>query len=909
MATKEKLIIIDGNALVHRAWHALPPLTTKQGQMVNAVYGFLLVLIKVLQDLKPTHLVVTFDLPDTTFRHEKFEGYKATRVKQPDELYAQIPLIKEVLTAMHVPIIEASGYEADDCIGTIATQATKAKLKTIIVTGDMDTLQLVNDYVSVFTPKKGLSDTITYDEAAVKERYGLAPESLVEYRALKGDPSDNIPGVKGIGEKTAIEIIKKFGTVDKLYTAIKKSSYTPEAPITPRLKELLLLREDEALMSRELSEIVCDVPLKTKIPDFVRQSPDLPAVSDLFQKFEFKSLLSKIDALVVPGALPIVAAPRLKNENYVLVDSSVELEKLVAALKKQTVVVLDTETTGLNPRTTDLLGLSFSWEAGRAYYVQTDGKPEVVAALKPILEDKNIAKWGHNVKFDLEVLAHAGVTLRGISGDTMLASYLLSPGSRAHDLDTLAFTELGHRMIPITELIGQGKDEKTLREVPLAAVAEYAAEDADFTWQLKEKLEPELTKAKLTKLFNEIEVPLVPVLAAMETIGIGVDENILEILRSKAAKQLKITEEKIYKLAGVEFNISSPKQLQEILFVKLNLSTTGIAKTKTGYSTAAMELEKMMREHEIIPLISEYRELSKLISTYLDALPTLIEADGRLHTSFNQTIAATGRLSSADPNLQNIPVRTELGAAVRNAFIAEKGYTMLSADYSQIELRIVASLANDQTMIDIFKKGEDIHRATAATIHGVPLDQVTHDMRYSAKEVNFGVIYGMGAWGLSARTGLSPEEAREFIQKYFASFAGVKAYLENTIAEARKIGYVESLFGRRRYLPEINASAGQVRAAAERMAVNMPVQGTAADLMKIAMIKVHKKLAEISPKARLVLQVHDELLLEVPNSDVEKVAKFVKNSMEGVAKLKVPIEVHVKAGQSWGEMGLIILNS
>lgn len=901
MSSSEKLIVIDGNALVHRAWHALPPLQTKSGKIVNAVYGFMLIFLKVLKDLKPTHCVVTFDLPGPTFRHEQFAEYKATRVKQPDELYAQIPILKEALQAFRVPVVEAEGFEADDVIGTISAVASKAALPTIIVTGDLDTLQLVDDHTRVYTLKKGLTDTVVYDAAAVKERYGLNPDELVEYRALRGDPSDNIPGVKGVGEKTAAALIKKFGTIADLYENLEKSKII-KPPLTPRLKEILLQHKKEAMMSRELSEIIRDVPLKISLDNFRAQEPDSDRVVKLFQELGFKSLLGKIPSLKQASLRGRENSPET-DVKYLLVDNKTSFDSFFNELKRQDTFVFDTETTDLNPFAADLLGISFCWRVSEAYYVVADGHSDFLQSLTQVLEDEKIMKWGHNLKYDIEVLSRAGIKVRSAVGDTMIASYLLNPGSRAHALDTLAFTEFGHRMIPITNLIGEKKPQKPMRDVPLKDLSDYSCEDADYTLRLKEKFEPELAKAGLDQLFRDIEMPLVPVLAGMEEAGIKVDTRVLSQIKRAAALRLAVLEKQIHEQAGEEFNIASPQQLKVVLFEKLKISSEGIGKTKTGLSTAAMELEKIKGVHPIIELIIEHRELSKLISTYLDALPELIDRKtNRLHTSFNQTVTATGRLSSSEPNLQNIPVRTELGREVRRAFVAEKGAQLVSADYSQIELRIVASLSQDKTMLDIFRRHEDIHTATAATIHGVAPDHVTPEMRYAAKEVNFGVMYGMGPWGLAARTGLSREEAQEFIAKYFQAFSAVKEYLEQTKVIAKSLGYVETLFGRRRYLPEIKSGVAQVRAAAERMAINMPIQGTAADLMKLAMIRVYQGLEAFGAEVKLVLQVHDELVLEVPVNKIKKVAMFVKEEMETVVKLKAPIEVHLKVGENWGKM-------
>lgn len=906
-ARGESLVLIDGHALLHRAWHALPPLTTKRGQVVNAVYGFLLVFFKVLKELKPTHVAVTFDVAGPTFRHEAYEGYKATREKQPDELYAQIPLLKGVLEAFGITVVEKEGVEADDVIGTLSAVAAAAKLPTTIVTGDLDTLQLVDDNTRVMTLRKGLSDTIFYDPAAVVARYGLPPSAMVDYRALKGDPSDNIPGVKGIGEKTAATLIAHFHTFDDLVRAAKGPD-PAVAPLTERLRSMILEHLEDAVMSRSLSVIHRDVPLPVTLAELRRRAYDTDTLVRLFQEYEFKSLLPKLTELeTLPTDTPPLAAPSATAvpdaTRYEIVRTDKEFTSFLETLRAQPAVAMRTLASDHRPFTATLLALGFCWEPGVAYAVLLDGKPKRLIALRSALEDASISKWGHDMKFDMEVLMMHGVSLAGVVGDTMLASYLLNPGSRAHDIETISFTECGHRMTTLAQLLGEKKEEKRLEEVSPHARAAFVCEQADYVWRLSDTFSKGLADAQLDKLFATIEVPLIHVLARMERQGISVDRRRLAASARAVGIRIAALEKKIHRLAGEPFNIASPLQLKRILFERLNISSQGIGKTKTGLSTAAAELEKLVDEHPIVPLLLEYRELAKLKSTYLDALPLLIEKRSkRIHTSFNQTIAATGRLSSSDPNLQNIPIRTELGNEVRKAFVAKRGMTLLSADYSQIELRIVASLANDRAMIEIFEHGEDIHRATAAKIHGIPEAEVTKAIRSTAKEVNFGVIYGMGSWGLSSRTSLSQSEARAFIEKYFATFAGVKAYLDATKEVAKKQGYVETLFGRRRYLPEIQSGMANVRAGAERMAINMPIQGTAADIMKLAMIAIDARLSSVEPRARMLLQVHDELIFEVPTKSVAVVARFVKEVMEGVVTLKVPIEVHLSAGRSWGEL-------
>jgi len=919
---KEKFIIIDGNALMHRAWHALPPtMSTKDGQIINAVYGFTMTLLKVLKDLKPEYLAVTFDLAAPTFRHKEYKEYKATRVKQADELYEQFPIVKRVVEAFNIPIYEKEGYEADDVIATLVKDKAVEKIQSVIVTGDLDTLQLVDENTEVYTMRKGIADSFTYDVAEVKRRFdGLTPGQMVDYKALRGDPSDNIPGVKGIGEKGAITLLKEFKTLENLYKNIDSEK------ITDRYRKLLQKHKKEAKMSKELAQLVYNVPIKFKLEDTKVESYDIGEVMPLLQELEFKSLINKLPKELQTGSVAGqgsfefssansrsdsgVASARNKKSgaNYKLIKTEADFKKFVNDLKRQKIFALDTETSGFDPFSDELLGISFCWENGEAYYlpISAGAIPEShLREVKPILENPQIKKIGHNIKFDLESIGSAGISLQGISFDTMVASYLINPGSRQHNLDGLVFTELGYQMQPITDLIGKGKDAISLKEVGIEKVAWYSCEDADFTWRLLKPLTKQLKEVNNLGLLEKIEIPLIPVLAEIEKNGVVLDTEFLKKMGSKVSKDLMELEKKIHKLAGTDFNIASPIQLKEILFEKLNIPTQGLAKTKTGISTAASELEKIRGNHKIIDHIIKFRELAKLKSTYLDALPKLVDLQGRLHTSFNQTVTATGRLSSSDPNLQNIPVRTELGQKIRRAFVAPKEKLILSADYSQIELRIIASLANDKKMIESFKKGEDIHTRTAADINGVALDKVTKQMRYAAKAVNFGIIYGQGPHGLAQGTGITYGKARDFIDRYFLVHKEIKDYLDKTKKFAAQKGFVETFFGRRRYLPEINSSIQPIQAAAERMAINHPIQGTAADLMKLAMIEIQKDLKKISAETKMILQVHDELIFEVPEIDVKKVAKFVEEKMEEVYKLRAPIAVEVEVGNSWGDLSNI----
>lgn len=901
---KKRLIIIDAHALIHRAWHALPPLKTKDGVLVNAVYGFTSILLRVLKDLKATHIAVAFDRKEKTLRKLEFAEYKAGRVKQPDEFYAQIPIVKKVVETFDMPIFEKVGYEADDLIGAVCKKLDpKSDIETIIVTGDLDTLQLVDDNTKVYTLKKGISDTILYDEQAVKERFnGLGPKQIVDLKALAGDASDNIPGVRGIGEVSAINLLNEFGVLDNIYDYLKKH---PEGEkIKEKTRELLLKYQNDAYMSRKLATIVTDLDFDFDLSKCEFHTFDREKVAELFHQLEFKSLLNKIPE--DPKRKQLAEAEDLPSKkDYHLIDNEPDFEKFFQELKKQKNFAFDTETTSLDPLQAKLLGISFSWQDGHAYFLSRPTK-EQLKKLQPIFEDKKIGKYGHNLKFDIEVMEQAGIKTAGLAFDTMIASYLINPGSRAHNLDKVVFTELGLETTPIEKLIGKkGKKQLPMEMVNPHQLCQYSCEDADMTYRLVEKLKPQLEEKSIIGLFAKVEMPLIPVLAEMETNGIKVESKKLAKLAKEVDARIKELEKKIYREAGSEFNINSPLQMKEILFNKLQISSANIKKGKTGLSTAADELEKMKDAHPIIPLIIEYRELAKLSSTYIDALPKLInQKTGRVHTSYNQAVTATGRLSSSEPNLQNIPIRTELGEKIREAFVAEDGYELLSIDYSQIELRIVASLARDEKMMQAFRKGEDIHTRTAAEVFGVPADEVTKNQRRDAKAVNFGVIYGMGAFGLAQGTGLSRHEAQLFIDKYFQIHQGIKKYLEETKDLARGLGYVETLFGRRRYLPDLNANAPMIRSAAERAAVNHPIQGTAADLMKMAMIEVSEAIKKEfkDDEIRILLQVHDSLIFEVKKNKLQQAAKLIKDKMENVVKLRVPVEVDVEVGENWGEM-------
>lgn len=914
----KKLMVVDGNSLIHRGFHAIPHLSTSKGEPSNGVYGFATIFLNAVKLLAPDYVAVAFDLEGPTFRDGLYDKYKATRVKAPQELYDQIPRVKDFVRALNLPIFEMKGYEADDVIGTI-TKHNDGDVQKIIVTGDLDSLQLVDDQTTVMTTKKGLSETMVYDSEAVRLRYGFGPEHVVDFKALRGDVSDNIPGVKGIGEKGAAELIKKFGTIEELYEALEnpsKSSGGKAAGLPEKLREKLSTHKADCLMSKKLATIETRVPIKFNLEETKFGAYDAGAVMKFLQSMEFKSLLNKIPRPAYPGATlreHETESSKTRGAAYCLVGSQAELDLLAEKLQQQKFLVVDTETTSEKEMEAGLLGVSVSFKKGEAYYVPMAKAPTLgtvpldTEKFVEVLADKRIKKSGHNMKYDYLVLNRSGIELSPLSFDTMIAAYLLNPGSRGYSLDDLAFTRFGYQMQPIEELIGKGKKQISLAGVPIEKVSWYSCEDADYTLRLHSEFKPQIEKEKLGKVFYEIDMPLVPVLALMEKNGVLLDEKVFQALAKKVDSDLKELQIKIHKLAQGEFNINSPQQMKEVLFVRLGISTAMIKKTKTGLSTAASELEKMREAHPIIPLIMEYRELAKLKSTYIDALPKLVNTEtGRVHTSFNQTIAATGRLSSTDPNLQNIPIRTELGNKIREGFVAPKGKKLLSLDYSQIELRVIAHLSEDKAMCKVFREGKDIHTATAAEVFELRQDQVGKDERRSAKVINFGVLYGLSAYGLAQQVpGVSRERAQAFIDKYFLTYQGVKNFIDKIVESARKDGYVTNELGRKRYLPEIKSSQFQVRSSAERAAINTPIQGLAADIIKVAMINVADQIGVENPECKMLLQVHDELVFEVMEDKLEHYAKKISTIMEEAIKLSVPVVVEAKAGESWGKMEVI----
>jgi len=911
----KKLVLIDGNAIIHRAFHALPPLTNKKGELLNAVYGFTSILLKVINDLKPDYIAASFDLAGPTFRHVEYKDYKATRVKAPDELYAQIGRVKEVVKAFNIPIYEKDGYEADDVIGTMVEQAENSpeNIESIVVTGDLDTLQLISPKTKVYALRRGMSDTVIYDEKAVDARYGIKPEQVVDYKGLRGDPSDNIPGVKGVGEKTALELIKKYDSIEGVYKNIGE--------IKGALKEKLERDKMQAFMSKKLSEIVKNVPINLNLSEAVTHEFDRKKITDLFQELNFFSLIKRLPESVGTESLQSDNGSRdsvptnqegIKDFKYELITED-KLDDFIKLLSEQKEVAIYLRTTGDKYYNSELLGIGFCWKAGRAGYI--DKFKVQSSKFKVILENENIKKIGYDLKYVIEILEKYNIELKGELYDTMLAAYVLNPGGKI-EFKNLVFEELGE------EITGKEKSGQLGLEIESEeAIAQKICRAADYIFKLKQIYEERINKisaeqktslssrhfslnkerGNLEYVFNDIEMPLVEILADMETVGIKLNPIIFKGISQKIEKRIENLEKSIYDLAGGEFNINSPKQVGEIIFEKLKLPTVNIKKLKTGFSTASGELAKLAKEHKIIEKIEEYRELFKLKTTYLDALPEYMDKKHRIHTDFNQAVTATGRLSSSNPNLQNIPIKTDLGQLIRTAFVAEDGWKLLSADYSQIDLRVVAHMSEDKKMIETFYKGEDIHRMTAAEINKVTPSQVTETMRKKAKALNFGVLYGMSVFGFSESAGIERDDAKKFINEYMEKFSGVARYIRETKEFAKKNLFVETELGRRRNIPEINSPNFQVANAAERMAINMPIQGMTADIMKLAMIAISKNY-ESNTNIRILLQIHDEIIFEVKEEIAEEVGKKVKEIMESVYKLKVPIVANIKIGDSWGEI-------
>jgi DNA polymerase-1 len=886
--------VVDANSLIFQVFHALPEMTSPRGEPVSAVFGFTRDMLYILEEKKPDYLFVAFDGPERTFRHEVYADYKAHREAMPLDLVPQYEPIRRMLAGLAVPVLEFDAYEADDLLATIAHETGELEGDCYLVTADKDARQLITEHVKVYNVRKDL----VYDAAALKADWGIRPEQVVDFQALVGDSVDNVPGVPLIGPKIAGEYLQKYDTLDALL------AHAEELPKGKRRDNLIAMR-DQALLSRELVRLERHVPIHVDWNAAKVGGVDSPALAELFTELGFRTLAAKFSAL--PDSKPI---SKWKVE-YQAITTPERLAWLVGQLSAQPAISFDTETTSIHPRFAEIVGYAFAWNEGQAYYVPVRapaGEPqlepaETLAALRPILENPTIAKVGQNLKYDMVVLRAAGVELAGARFDSMVASYLLDAGERNHSLDELALRYLDHHTTKIDELIGSGKSQKRMDEVPLAQITHYAAEDADVAWRLRPKLSERLAQAGLEKLFDEVEMPLVEVLADMETAGIRIDAALLARLSGEYGQVLKRVEREIYELAGREFNIGSPKQLAQVLFDDHKLPMQ--KRTKIGGSTDADVLDELARVHPLPAKIIEYRQYAKLKSTYVDALPQLVHPQtGRIHASFNQVVAATGRLSSHDPNLQNIPVRTQRGREIRAAFLpGEPGWKLLAADYSQIELRVLAHFSRDATLCDAFARDEDIHARVASEVYGVPLANVTPDMRRSAKAVNFGVIYGQSPFGLAKQLNIEQAAAAQFIDEYFRRYAGVEEFLRRILEECAKSGYVSTILGRRRAIRGIRRVASRQRNLPERTAINTVIQGSAADLIKLAMINVHRRLRSEKSSARMLLQIHDELIFELPPSELEHVTRLVSAEMSGVMKLGVPLAVDLKSGDNWADCG------
>ena len=973
MAHNERLFLLDGMALVYRAYYSLisRPLRNSRGENTSAAYGFVTTLMKVLEDERPDHIAVVFDTKEPTFRHKMYPEYKATRESMPEDMIPQLTWIKDAVRAFRTPLLELPGYEADDIIGTLARQAEQEKILTFLVTADKDMMQLLSPTVMMLRPGKGSADLERVDVNGVKDKFGVRPEQVIDVLALIGDKSDNVPGVPGVGEKTAIPLIQQWGTLENLYAHIEE---IPQKGV----REKLSRNRDLAFLSKKLVTIDTAVPVSMTVHDLRSQEPDRAGLISLFEKLEFKALVSRIrnapglsgaedlstgdarrtrsasdtasfrpagqtggtasrsEERVAPAGddgespapdqdeTPIMTMVEDKHI-YHCVTTVAEFRSLCTRLAKTDAFAFDTETTSTDAMRAGLVGCSFCISPREAWYVavaQPASPPDteffkgkdgngpvsvsspgleldlVINGLRPILEDRSKRFIGQNIKYDMLVMRHHGIDMPEPAFDTMVAGYLLRADSQ-HSLDSMVMEAFRYRMVSYDDLTGTGKNRIPITAVPVERVADYASEDADFTNRLNAIQEVKLRALGMIELATSVEFPLIKVLQEMEFSGVRLDTRHLSGMGKEIERVVQNLTAEIYRLAGHTFNVNSTQQLGEVLFQELNLPP--IKKTKTGFSTDVTVLEALKDQHPIIDALLEYRQLTKLKSTYVDALPSLLHPEtGRVHTSYNQTVAATGRLSSSDPNLQNIPIRTELGREIRRAFIPRSdGWKILAADYSQIELRVMAHVSGDQALREAFLQNEDIHSTTAARVFGVPPAEVTKEMRRKAKEVNFGIMYGIGPFGLGNRLGIPQSEAKEIIARYFERFPGVKEYIHQTLEHARRAGYVQTLLGRRRHLPDIHSKNQNIRGNAERQAINMPIQGTSADMIKIAMVRLHRKLLEEKMQSRLLLQVHDELVCEVPVDEEAKLKTMVVEVMQDALPLTVPVKVDVGTGASW----------
>ena len=939
--SQKRLFLLDAYALIFRGYYAFikNPRINSKGMDTSAIMGFMNALMDVIKREKPDLMAVAFDKGGSDYRYEMYQEYKAHRDETPDAIKIAVPYIQDLLRAMHIPIIEVAGFEADDLIGTIAKQAEKENFQVFMVTPDKDFAQLVSENIFMYKPARMGNDIEIWGVAEVLKKFEIThPLQVIDFLGMMGDAADNIPGLPGVGEVTAKKLLKEFGSMENLLanTHLLKGA----------LKDKIEANKDKGILSKKLATILLDCPVTFNPIDYELTPPDIQKTDELFQELEFRQMKAQFDKLYNPTAIENEAqtseifkkpTPKKTNEDqfdlfgfsdedqetlgssqyatlentshfYQIIEGELPIRLLLQNLMQQTSVCFDTETTGINTLHAELVGISFSYEKGKAFFVPFSENQEeaqqLIQKFKPFFESETIEKIGQNIKYDLKILNNYNIQIKGKLFDTMIAHYLINPDMR-HNMDILSETYLKYSPKSIETLIGKkGKNQKTMRDVPLEDLKEYAAEDADITFQLKQHFGPILDKATTKKLFDDIEIPLIPVLAAMETQGINLNVAFLKTMSIEMQKDIDLFEQKIYETAGQKFNLASPKQLGEILFDKLKIGGNKQKKTKTGqYATGEDVLAYLVNDHQIVKDILEWRQMVKLQSTYIDALPNQVDPKtNRVHTDYMQAVAATGRLSSNNPNLQNIPIRTDRGRQIRKAFIPkDHNYSLLSADYSQIELRIIAALSNEENMILAFKNNQDIHKTTAAKVFNIPLEEVTKEQRSHAKTVNFGIIYGVSAFGLSNQTNLSRKESAELIEAYYASYPNLKTYMNQQVEFARENGYVQTVLGRRRYLKDINSPNAIVRSAAERNAINAPIQGSAADIIKIAMINIHQKLNAQNWQSKMLLQVHDELVFDAHNTEIEALKTLVKNEMENAFQMKVPLEVEIGTGQNWLE--------
>ncbi len=926
------LFLIDAYALIFRAYYAFikNPRVTSKGLNTSAIFGFLLTLEEVLQKQKPSHMAVVFDTSAPTFRHEMYSEYKANRDATPEDIRKAVPYIKRLIEAYRIPVIDCPGFEADDVIGTLAKEASSKGFTTYMMTPDKDFAQLVSDNILMFKPSRGGNESVKWGVDDVKREFSVQrPAQVIDILALMGDASDNIPGAPGVGPKTAMKLIAEYGSVEELFKNTDK--------LKGKLKEAIENNRETIVLSKKLATIDVNAPVMLKEEELKMEAPDTGKLKTLFDELEFRTVASRILAEAEAGNVhaetnstnvshemqqgdlfsgsgaPETTQPGSSlsdistvSHDYVFITGESMLSEMIREAGRQKELCFDTETTSLNPLDSEIVALSVTWEKGKGYLVRfpesQDETKRLLAIIKPLLESPGIMKIGQNIKFDIQVLGNYGVEVNGSLFDTMIAHYLLEPDMR-HNMNLLSEVYLSYSPVHIETLIGEkGQAQKNMRTVPDEKLKEYAVEDADVTLQLKDMFSPKLREYGLSELAENIEMPLIRVLAAMERNGVILDTNELKNITSGLRDDIIKLEKEIYELAGTEFNISSPKQLGDILFLKLKLDDKARTTKTQQFITNEEILQRLTRKHPIVSKVLEYRGLKKLLTTYVEALPLLVDArTGRIHTSFNQAVAATGRLSSNNPNLQNIPVRDERGREIRKAFVPAPGCVFLSADYSQIELRLMAHLSGDKNMIADFLSGNDIHAATAAKIFKVEVRDVTREMRGRAKTANFGIIYGISSFGLSERLGIGRKEARDLIDGYFNSYPGVKAYMEESIRKAREKGFVTTMFGRRRYLRDIQSRNQVVRGNAERNAINAPIQGTAADIIKIAMIRIHDRLRSEDYRSKMILQVHDELIFEVPEAELDRLREMVIFEMSNAAELAVPLKVDWGTGNNWLE--------